>query len=157
MSDCALHIWSQNRNLISDETNYLMNMSNYEDDLCVLPHVGPETQENLRNEGYGSFTEIARATPWGLASEVGVGLSHTSEIINSAVAELSCSCPMCKTDNISPIWGGYPGGKLDEELKNTKEFFCLDCMWVGMFADVHQPSEDITVGAQKSVEAALTP
>jgi hypothetical protein len=131
-------------------------MSNYEDDLCVLPHVGPDNQKKLRDEGYGSYAAIARAGMMDLTRDVGITLSHAPEIINSALDQLDCSCPMCNAENISPIWGGYPGGNLDVEAQKTMDFFCLDCMWVGMYADFSSDSTTPTVDEAPTVDTALT-
>lgn len=105
------------------------------DDLCVLPHVGPETQGILRNKGYESYEKIAQATPFELYQECDIGLSNTSAIINAAMAELECPCPKCGGEDVNPIWGGYPGDLSDEQEENN-DIFCGSCLWLGDLTDL---------------------
>lgn len=105
------------------------------DDLCVLPHVGPETQEILRTEGYESYALIAQASPFELHQNCSIGLSNTSAIINAAIEEMECPCPKCGDGDLSPIWGGYPG-PLSDEAKENNDLFCSECRWIGIFSEL---------------------
>jgi hypothetical protein len=119
-------------------------MSSNLDDLCVLPHVGPETQGILRDSGYESYSAIALADPLELHHNCDICLSHTSEIINVAIDEMACDCPKCGQTDLSPVWGGYPGG-LDDQAKAQNDFFCADCLWVGAFDNGTVSSETLLV------------
>jgi hypothetical protein len=108
----------------------------------VLPHVGPETEGILRAEGYESYSLIALADPFELYENCAIGLSHTSAIINAAITEMECSCPKCNEDELSPIWGGYPGPLSDKE-KTKNDFFCSQCLWLGVFTDISNESVEL--------------
>jgi len=102
------------------------------DDLTCLPHVGPENQRVMRDEGYGSYLSIAQSSPFELHQACNIGLSNTAGIINSAIDELDKKCPSCECSDISPIWGGYPGN-LSETEKEENDIFCSRCHWMGVF------------------------
>lgn len=121
-------------------------MSESLDNLCVLPHIGPEKQGILRENNYGSFEKIALATPLELHQNCqSIGLSETATIINEAISELDSPCPKCSHDELKPIWGGYPGD-LSESDKSDNDLFCGNCLWFGDFSDASSDSKE-TQGA----------
>lgn len=104
--------------------------------LQTLPYVGPETAENLRENGYTTYEDIAVTTPLQLFKDAGVGLSDTSGIINTAISNLHLSCPECGAPHeseespILPIWSGYPE-PIEESEKEDAMVYCDQCLWAG--------------------------
>lgn len=80
-----------------------------EDDLTVLPNVGPTIADRLVEQGYQSFKGIAVAPPGQLSTDVNVEEDEAKEMIEAARGRVSV--------------GGFESGKKVLQSKNTARKF----------------------------------
>ena len=94
-----------------------------EDDFTVLPTVGEETEEMLKNAGHTTFEDIVSLEPIRLQHKFeDIVLSNATQIINGALEQLNLTCTECGEDVFTPTWT-----EVIEETKENSDVKCNNC------------------------------
>lgn len=111
---------------------------NQTDNFCVLRSVGPATEEQLNNNGYTTYEDLAEEQPVSLHKKSGLVLAKSTQIISDAVDQLNHSCPECGQSQFSPAWASVV-----IEPDSDSSLICENCNWDGKTTETNSEVEAV--------------